>query len=71
MSFVKEPTKGGGINEPCRKSSWVISFKALLEVVDSATAAGSSITFASALAKPESRGDYLLCVERKESEGFV
>jgi len=66
LSFVTDPTKGGGINEPCRKSSWVISFEALLEAVDSATAAAASIKFASAVAKLESRGDYLFCVEGKE-----
>ena len=38
------------------------SYKALLEAVDSATAAASSIKFACALAKPESRGDYLFSV---------
>ena len=65
LSFVTEPTKSGGINEPCRKSSWVISSKALLEVVDSATAVASSIKFACVLAKLESRGDYLFCVEGK------
>jgi len=67
LSFVTEPTKSGGVNEPCRKSSWVISFNAVLEAVDSAIAAASSIKFACALAKCESRGDYVFCVEGKEA----
>jgi hypothetical protein len=66
LSFVKQPTKGGGINEPCRKSSWVISYKALLEAVDSANAAASCIKLTCALGKHEIWGDYLCCVEGKE-----